>query len=76
MNGSVLWVGASREALELTKSHQNSAETTNLSYFIMSIPKDGTYEEKIDRLADVAETLLDVEGSDVMCFSMWCRLVH
>jgi len=59
------------EALDLTKPRQNSAETTNLSYFIMSIPKDGTYEEKIDRLTEVADTILDVEGSDVMCFSMW-----
>jgi hypothetical protein len=62
------------EALDLTKSRQNSAvsdETTTLSYFIMSIPKDCTYEEKIDRLSEVADTILQVEGSDVMCFSMW-----
>jgi len=62
------------EALDLTKSRQNSAvsdETTTLTYFVMSIPKDCTYEEKIDRLADVADTILAVEGSDVMCFSMW-----
>jgi hypothetical protein len=62
------------EALDLTKSRQNSAvsdETTTLSYFITSIPKDCTYEEKIDRLSEVADTILDVEGSDVMCFSMW-----
>jgi hypothetical protein len=37
----------------------------------MTIPKDCTYEEKIDRLAEVADTILQVEGSDVMCFSMW-----
>jgi hypothetical protein len=62
------------EALDLTKSRHNSAvsdEATTLSYFIMSIPKDGTYEEKIDRLTEIADTILDVEGSDVMVFSMW-----
>ncbi len=62
------------EALDLTKSRQNSAvsdETTTLSYFIMSIPKDCTYAEKIDRLSEIADTILDVEGTDVMCFSMW-----
>jgi hypothetical protein len=62
------------EALDLTKSRQNSAvsdQSTTLSYFIMSIPKDCTYEEKIDRLSEVADTILEVEGSDVLCFSMW-----
>jgi hypothetical protein len=62
------------EALDLTKSRQKSAvsdETATLSYFIISIPKDCTYAEKIDRLSDVADAILDVEGSDVMCFSMW-----
>jgi len=62
------------EALDLTKSRQNSAvsdETTTLSYFIMSIFKDCTYEEKIDRLSEIADTILGVEGSDVLCFSMW-----
>ena len=62
------------EALDLTKPRQKSAvsdEPTTLSYFITSIPKDCTYEEKIDRLSEVADTILQVEGSDVMCFSMW-----
>ncbi len=62
------------EAMDLTKSRQNSAvsdETTTLSYFIMSIPKDRTYEEKIDRLSEIADTILEVEGSDVLCISMW-----
>ncbi len=62
------------EALDLTKPRQDGAvsdETTTISYFIMSIPKDCTYEEKIDRLSEVADTILAVEGSDVMCFSMW-----
>ncbi len=62
------------EAFDLTKSRQNSAvsdEATALSYFIMSIPKDCTYEEKIDRLSEIADTILAVEESDVMCFSMW-----
>jgi hypothetical protein len=54
------------EALDLTKSRQNSAvsdETTTLSYFIMSIPKDCTYEEKIDRLSEIADTILGVDGT-------------
>jgi hypothetical protein len=62
------------EALDLTKPRQDGAvsdETTTLSYFIMSIPKDCTYAEKIDLLSEVAYTILNVEGSDVMCFSMW-----
>jgi hypothetical protein len=62
------------ESLDLTKSRQNSAvsnETTILSYLIMSVPKDCTYEEKIDRLSEIADTILAVEGSDVICFSMW-----
>ena len=66
------------EAPDLMKSRQNSAvsdETTTLSYFIMSIPKECTYEEKIDRLSEIAGTILAVEGSDVMCFSMWVPAV-
>ncbi len=62
------------EALDLTQSRQNSAvsdETTTLTYFIMSIPKDCTYEEKIDRLSEIADKVLAVEGSDAICLSMW-----
>jgi hypothetical protein len=62
------------EALDLSKSHRNSAvsdETTTLSYFIASIPKDGTAEEKMDRLSEVADIVTAVEGSDVLVFSMW-----
>ena len=62
------------EALDLTKSRKDSAvsdETTTLSYFIMSIPKDCTYDEKIDVLSEIADAILEVEGSDVPCISMW-----
>ena len=62
------------EAMDLTKPRRNSTvsdETTTLTYFIMSIRKDCTYEEKIDRLSEIADTVLAVEGSDVICFSMW-----
>ena len=37
------------EAMDLTKPRRNSAvsdETTTLTYFIMSIPKDCTYEDQ------------------------------
>jgi hypothetical protein len=67
------------EALDLTESRQNSAvsdEIATLSYFIMSIPKNCTYEEKIDRLSEVADVVTAVEGSDVMCFSMWVPSVE
>ena len=62
------------EVLDFTKSRQNSAdsdETTTLSYFIMSIPKDCAAEEKSDRLSEVADIVTAVEGSDVLVFSMW-----
>jgi hypothetical protein len=62
------------EAMHLTEFRQNSAvsdEIPNLSYFIMSIPKDCTAEEKFDRLSEVADVVTAVEGSDVMVFSMW-----
>jgi len=59
------------ESLDLTKSRQDSAETTTLSYFIMSIPKNCTSDEKLDRLSEVADIVTAVEGSDVMIFSMW-----
>jgi hypothetical protein len=62
------------ESLDLKKSRQDSAvpdETTTLSYFIMSIPKDCTYAEKIDRLSEVADVVTAVDGSDVLVFSMW-----
>jgi hypothetical protein len=60
--------------MHLTGSRQNSAvshETTTLSYFIMSIPKDCTAKEKMDRLSGVADVVTAIEGSDVMVFSMW-----
>jgi hypothetical protein len=62
------------ESLDLTKSRQDSAvsdEATTLSYFIMSIPKDCAAEDRADRLSELVDTILDVEGSDVMVFSMW-----
>jgi len=62
------------ESLDLRESRRNSAasdEITNLSYFIMSIPKDCTSEEKLDRLSEIADIVAAVEGSDVMVFSMW-----
>jgi hypothetical protein len=46
-------------------------KTMNLGYLIMSVPKDLTYQEKIERLSEVADTVTAVEGSDVMVFSMW-----
>jgi hypothetical protein len=67
------------EALDLTESRQNSAvadETTTLRYFIMSIPKDCTAKEKINRLSEVADIVTAVEGSDVMIFSMWVASVE
>jgi hypothetical protein len=62
------------EALDLTKSRQSSAvpdEITTLNYFIMSVPKDCTAEEKLDRLSEVADMVTAVDGSDVLVFSMW-----
>jgi hypothetical protein len=62
------------ESLDLTKSRQDSAvpdEITTLNYFIMSIPKNCTAEEKADRLSELVDTITAVERSDVMCFSMW-----
>jgi hypothetical protein len=62
------------EALDLTESRRNGAasdEITTLSYFIMSIPRDCTSDEKMDRLSEVADVVTAVEGSDVMVFSMW-----
>ena len=59
------------EAMDLTKKGDVADETATLSYFILSIPKDCTYAEKIDRLSEIADTVLAVEKSDVMCFSMW-----
>jgi hypothetical protein len=62
------------EALDLTKSRHDSAvpdEITTLRYFIMSIPKDCAAEDRADRLSELVDTILAVEGSDVMVFSMW-----
>jgi hypothetical protein len=62
------------ESLDLSESRRNSAasdEITTLSYFIMSIPKNCTRDEKSDRLSEVADIVTAVEGSDVLVFSMW-----
>ncbi len=46
-------------------------EKTDLSYCVMSIPKHLAHDQKMDRLAEFADTVTDVDGSDVFVMALW-----
>jgi hypothetical protein len=46
-------------------------ETSDLNYFVMSVPKNLSRNEKIQRIAILANKVTDVEESDVICMAMW-----
>jgi hypothetical protein len=46
-------------------------ETTDLNYFVMSLPKDLSFDEKVKRIAILANKVTDVEESDVICMALW-----
>jgi hypothetical protein len=42
-----------------------------LNYFVMSVPKNLSRNEKIQRIGILANKVTDVEESDVICMAMW-----
>ena len=50
-------------------------ETTDLDYFVMSVPKNISYQEKMQRLSALADKVADVDGSDVICMAMWVPII-
>ena len=71
----IQWKGrANRRSLMKEKQDYPTLETdkaTDLGYAILSVPKDVTQQEKIKRLSLLVDTVMDVEGSDVLCMVMW-----
>lgn len=48
-----------------------SDETTELSYLVLSVPKNLSYDEKMRRLALLADKVTGVEDSDAICIAAW-----
>jgi hypothetical protein len=46
-------------------------KVTDLNYFVISVPRNISYDEKLQRLSLLADKVTDVEGSDVICMVMW-----
>jgi hypothetical protein len=57
--------------LKLKSSGAVPDETTKFNYYILSIPKECSDQQKDERLAELVDTIAAVQGSDVICFSMW-----
>jgi hypothetical protein len=65
-----------KEARIATKPHNKETvpqiqEATDLNYLVVSVPNDVDYEEKLERISAVADTITSVEGSDVMLMALW-----
>jgi hypothetical protein len=48
-----------------------SDETTELSYLVLSVPKNLSYDEKMRRLALLADKVTGLEDSDAICIAAW-----
>jgi hypothetical protein len=48
-----------------------SDETTELSYLVLSVPKNLSYDEKMRRPALLADKVTGVEDSDAICIAAW-----
>lgn len=62
-----------REAVAESQDYWSSQtdETTELNYFVVPIPEDISYDEKLRRFSFLADKITDVEGSNVICMAMW-----
>ena len=56
------------ESLNLPDAQNPKAD---LNYFALSIPMRFSDEEKQERLADMVDTISEIEGSDVILLAMW-----
>jgi hypothetical protein len=46
--------------------------TSDLNYFVLSLPKNLPDEEKMQRLSLLAaDKVMDSEGSDIICMAIW-----
>jgi hypothetical protein len=49
----------------------NQVDATEIEYCVTGLPKNLPQEEKRARLSDLADTITNIENSDVFCFSLW-----
>jgi len=44
---------------------------SDLNYFVLSLPKSLSFDEKVKRIAILANKVTDVEESDAICMAIW-----
>ena len=65
-------VGRKRPPRHLRLGGENQLdEVTDVQYCVTGLPKDITRDEKLARLSELAETITNIENSDVFVISMW-----
>jgi hypothetical protein len=65
-------VGRKRATRHLRLEADNQPdEVTDVQYCVTGLPRDITRDEKLARLSELAETITNIENSDVFVISMW-----
>ena len=63
--------GLQRKRLTLRESDNQADAVAELQYAVTALPKDITHSEKIARISELADTITNIEGSDVFVISLW-----
>ena len=53
------------------ESENQPDEVTNVQYCVTGLPKDMAYNDKLACLSELADTITNIENSDVFVISMW-----
>ena len=46
-------------------------EVTDVKYCVTALPRDMAYNDKLARVSELADTITNIDSSDVMVISMW-----
>jgi hypothetical protein len=61
----------SRKHRTLREAGNQADSITDVQYHVTALPKDASHSEKMARLSELADTITNVENSDVFLISMW-----
>ena len=50
---------------------ETADEIIKIKTYLVVLPKDVSYEEKMDRLSEYADVAIEIEGSDVFLQAIW-----
>jgi hypothetical protein len=63
--------GLQRKRLGLREPENQSDATAELQYDVVGLPKDIPHSEKMPRISAFADTITNIQDSDVFLFSLW-----